>query len=77
MAKWKITPTSVSVHLENESPIFGDNTTIVSLEDESGGAFIFCLRQPHGEAGTVKIDIEEFALIIQAANKLVSGYPKK
>ena len=77
MAKWKITPISVSVHLDTDNPIFGETATQVSLDDEAAGAII-CLQQIHDntEKGLVKVDIEELELILKAAKELVSKYPK-
>jgi hypothetical protein len=68
MSKYKTTTTSISVHLENESPIFGDSATIVKLEDEGAGMFIV-LEQPEGE---VRIDPEEFDFLIESARKLIT-----
>jgi len=75
MPKWKTTPISVSVHLENESPIFGECATHISVDDEGAGTFI-CLKQVHDdiEKGMVNIGIEELELIFKAAKELISKY---
>lgn len=37
---YKITTTAITVHLKDESPVFGECSLTVKLDDEAGGAFV-------------------------------------
>ena len=80
MTKRTITPIAMAIHLPDESPIFGDSTLHLALDDEGAGPF-FVLRQVSGndgnplEAGSVRIDMEELEAFAEAARRLISGHP--
>lgn len=70
-AKRSITAMSFAVHLDNESPIYGESSTHVRLEDEAAGEFLV-LSQCHDaiKPGEIRIDFEDFDLIVEAVKKL-------
>ena len=68
MSNYKHTTLTVAVHRETESPVFGEGTTKVSLDDESGGFFIV-LEQ---ELGRIRLDFEELKEVVKAARKLAA-----
>lgn len=69
MSKYKTTITSMAIHLNGENPIFGESVVVVQLEDEAAG--IFLSIQDH-EGGTVKVDIEQWDLLVKAAKELTA-----
>jgi hypothetical protein len=58
----KLTITEVAVHFEGESPIFGELTTIVKLEDEGAGYFLTIGQYDH----IIRLGLEEFDTLIKA-----------
>lgn len=64
-----ITTLSVSVHQENEDPIFGKYSNIISLLSEGGGMFIE-LEQDSETAGKARFDFSEFDEIVEAVKML-------
>jgi hypothetical protein len=51
----KLTITEVAVHREDQSPIFGELTTIVKLMDEGGGPFVTIGQDEH----IIRLDFNE------------------
>ena len=64
------TTTAISVHALGDSPVFGDSTVTVSIDDEGGGPFI-SLFQPSG--GKIDLDYEQLLLVVDAAKMLMDG----
>jgi hypothetical protein len=64
---YQTTITAMAIHLESESPIFGESTVHVALEDEAAGIFLII---KDGEGGTVKIDFEQWELLCKAVDTL-------
>lgn len=61
--KYKSSTTSVAVHLESESPIYGESTISVSLDDEAAGIF---LELQDGEGVKIRVDYEQWIEINKA-----------
>ena len=78
MTARKITPIGMSVHMPDESPIFGEDATHVMVDDEAAGPFIV-LRQfkDHSSIGEVRMDLEELELVLRAARRLLRAQPKE
>lgn len=76
MTARKITPIGMAVHLVDESPIFGDNSTHVLIDDDVAGPFIV-LRQygREAEVGEVRLDIEGLEAVLRAARRLIRAQP--
>lgn len=68
---YKITTLMVSVHPENENPVFGERSTHLRVEDEAGGPFLI-ITQCHDEIkpGEIRVDFEELTKIHEAAMML-------
>jgi hypothetical protein len=77
MTARKITPIGMSVHLPDESPIYGESTTHVVVEDEAAGPYIV-LRQfgEESKVGEVRLDLEELEAVLRAARMLIRAQPK-
>ena len=76
MTARKITPIGMSVHLPDESPIFGDSSTHVMVDDDAAGPYLV-LRQYGREAkvGEVRLDIDELESVMRAARRLIRAQP--
>ena len=57
---------ALSVYKENDSPVFGETSTHVTLDDEGGGCF-FTIKQ---DSGTLRFDFDEFEEVVKAVNVL-------
>lgn len=66
---YKQTVTSVAVHLDEESPVFGESTITVALNDESGGMF---LEITDSEGHSVKADWTQWVELNKAVDMLFS-----
>lgn len=72
MSKFVTSIISTVVHLDDRSPVFGDDITTITIDDEACGGFIV-LSQNHQ---TIKVDLEELQLITKTAIKLLAAYKK-
>lgn len=70
--KIRVTPLCVAVHREGESPVFGEGTTHVQIEDEGAGAFVI-LRQfgDHEKEGELRFDSDELQVVTREAARMV------
>ena len=71
MTNYKITPIALAVHRDTESPIFGDGTTTIKVDDESAGPFIILSQDGNTE---MKFDFEEFDKIAEAVRMLHAAH---
>lgn len=62
----KTTITEISLHFEEESPVFGDSTIHVRLEDDGGGYFITIEES----SSIVRLDFDAFDKLIEVVNIL-------
>ena len=70
----KLTVTEISVHKEDDNPIFGDLVTHVKLYDEGGGTFIKLVQ--HGndaKTNEIRLDFNEIEYIMKAIEMLKEG----
>jgi len=68
----------VSVHAYGESPIFGENSTHVSLEDDSTGIYLKLEQcNDYIQNGAVTFnDIAHLKAVVAAAEELLENAPK-
>lgn len=66
---YKHTTTQFTVHLDEESPIFGESSITVKLDDEAGGAFLV-LEDTLG--GKISVDYEQWKILNKAVDVLFS-----
>ena len=75
MTKYATTILKVAVHREEESPIFGEGNTYVSVDDEAGGPFLTIEQDDDHKnntfTSTLRIDYEEFLVVAEAAKMLM------
>jgi hypothetical protein len=78
MTARKITPIGMSVHMPDESPIFGDSSTHVMVDDDAAGPYLV-LRQYGNErkVGEVRLDIDELESVMRAARRLIRAQPRE
>jgi hypothetical protein len=67
MTVYKCRAIKYSVYPEGENPVYSQNVTHVSLDDEGGGEFLV-LEQ--GE-DSVRVDPEEWGVLTETINKLL------
>jgi len=65
----KITPIKYVIHREDESPVFGEQNTYISIEDEGDGTFI-TISQCVDEMQKIRLDWSEVDFIFKQLKKL-------
>ena len=69
---------AMSIHSDDESPIFGEHSTQVTIDDEGAGPYIVLTQTNEGaKVGTVAMDMEDLELVIKAARDLMAAQPKE
>jgi hypothetical protein len=72
---WKITVMSYAVHLDDDSPIFGETATHVRLADEGAGPYLVLSQanNPHAVVGEISVMLDELEQVLICARKLTAG----
>jgi hypothetical protein len=68
----KLTVTEISIHSKDESPIFGELATKVSLNDEGNGPFV-CIKQETNHTNEIRLDFDDIPQILKAIEMLREG----
>jgi len=71
MTAFQTTINAIAIHRTGDSPIFGESTTIVRLDDEGGGPFIVIEQLTGTQPSVVKLDPEEVTLVMRTASRLL------
>lgn len=71
MTAVKTTINSIAIHRAGDSPIFGESTTIVRLDDDGGGPFIVIEQVTEALHSVVKLDPDELPAVMRAAFRLL------
>ena len=69
----KLTVTEVTIHKEDESPVFGELVTRVKLYDEGAGEFIKIIQHNGDVCNEIRLDFGEIEYIIKAIDTLKEG----
>ena len=64
------TITAIVVHRTGDSPIFGESTTTVRLDDEGGGPFIV-IEQTAPQPGAIRLNPDECEIVMMWARRLL------
>jgi len=72
MSKYITSVISTVVHMDDRNPVFGDDITTITIDDEAAGGFIVLSQNEQ----TIKIDPEELQLITKTAMKMLANYKK-
>jgi hypothetical protein len=63
---------TIAVHLPNESPVYGERSLHVSLDDEGGGVYIIIKEQSDKLNSEVRIDPAEAPVVFETAMRLLA-----
>ena len=63
---------TIAVHLPNESPVYGERSLHVSLDDEGGGVYIIIKEQSDKLNSEVRIDPAEVPVVFETAMRLLA-----
>ncbi len=66
--KFQSTIMSICIHPESVHPVFGENVTTISLDDEAAGMF-FVITQNDQK---IRIELNELALLLESGKKLIN-----
>jgi hypothetical protein len=71
--KYKATILSISVHPDNENPVFGERSTHITVDDEAGGPFLKLIQcNDQITSGEIRVDFGEME-VIYATSKILSS----
>jgi hypothetical protein len=70
---WKTTGMSYAVHLDHESPVFGESVTHVRIDDEAAGPYIVISQttNPEAKPGEVAFELEQLEQVLMCARRLM------
>lgn len=71
----KATVIAISIHADNENPIFGVGVTHLRINDEAGGGF-FEITQPGSTPDAIRLNAEELYLLAEEGKKMIDAYDK-
>ncbi len=72
MSKYITSVISTVVHMDDRNPIFGDDITTITIDDDAAGGYIVLSQNEQ----TIKIDPDELQLIAKTAIKMLANYKK-
>jgi len=72
MSKYITSVVSTVVHMDDRNPIFGEDITTITIDDEACGGFIVLTQNEQ----TIRLDPEELQLIAKTAMKMLAQYKK-
>ena len=72
MSKYITSVVSTVVHMDDRNPIFGDEITTITIDDEACGGYIVLTQNEQ----TIKVDLDELQLITKTAMKMLAQYKK-
>ena len=67
---FQTTITAIAIHRNGDSPIFGESTTIVRLDDEGGGPFIVIEQADASQSGAIRLDPDECEIVMREVRRL-------
>ena len=65
------TITAIAIHRTGDSPIFGESTTTVRLDDEGGGPFIVIEQTDAPQPGAIRLNPDECEIVMRAIRRLL------
>ncbi len=71
MTTFQTTITAIAIHRAGDSPIFGESTTIVRLDDEGGGPFIVIEQADAPQPGAIRLDPDECEIVMREVRRLL------
>jgi hypothetical protein len=72
MSKYITSIISTVVHLDDRNPIFGDDITTITIDDDACGGYIVLTQNDV----PIRVDPEELLLIAKTAIKMLAKYKK-
>lgn len=72
MSKYITSIVSTVVHMDDRNPLFGEDITTITIDDEACGGFIVLSQNEQ----TIKFDLDELQLITKTAIKMLAAYKK-
>lgn len=67
---FQTTITAIAIHRVGDSPIFGESTTIVRLDDEGGGPFVVIEQADASQSSAIRLDLDECEIVMRTARRL-------
>ena len=65
------TITAIAIHRTGDSPIFGESTTTVRLDDEGGGPFIIIEQTDAPQPGAIRLNPDECEIVMREVRRLL------
>lgn len=64
------TITAIAIHRNGDSPIFGESTTTIRLDDEGGGPFVVIEQADASQSSAIRLDPDECEIVMRTARRL-------
>lgn len=77
MIKLNVTTLKVSLHRPSDNPIFGDDVTHMSIEDEAAGPFFVLSQSTPVQFNEVRLSLDEIEKIAEVAREMMKQYPEE
>ncbi len=74
MSEYIETPITVAVHLKAHNPIYGEQVTTVTVDDESEGPFIIIKQNTYKGLPEIRLNMDELEAVVIAARKLIAAH---
>jgi len=68
---YRSTVVAIAVHRDTESPIYGEGTTTIRLEDEGSGPFLLLSQGTDDGTQTLRLDPAEILIVLEDAERLI------
>lgn len=73
MSKYITSVVSTVVHMDDRNPIFGEDITTITIDDEACGGYIVLTQNEQ----TIRFDLDELQLVTKTAMKMLANYNSK
>lgn len=71
MAALQTTITAIAVHMPEESPIFGESTTTIRLDDDGAGPFVVIEQADASQPGAIRLAPDECEIVMREVRRLL------
>lgn len=69
MTNYVMTPTTMTLHKENQNPVFGESCIKFNIEDDGAGPYLILrtnLETDIGDPGTISLELKQIPAFIDA-----------
>ena len=69
---------AMSIYYDDESPVYGERSIHIKIDDESGGSFfVVTQNDERSKTGEIRLEVGEIEKLAQLARQMMKGYPEE